>query len=221
MVENQIKLLMSAFIVIILGVVLIVPIGDDVEKVKISSVLVNNETLTFSSLTTIISNESQANTGNGSLGATYTLSFDDLTAITEIRNQSATIITSDCNATLSSAIFSCNATNSTNLFFDYTYISGRTDTLANDEIITINTLKNITSEDITSACNVTLSTGNIICNNTHSSTGFAKYTYTPDNFVRGSTSKTLITLVILFFAIAILAVSLGFVMKSFKDAGVF
>ena len=220
MVENQMNLLISAFIVIILGVVLIVPIGDDVEKVKISSVLVNNETLTFSSLTTIISNESQTNTGNSTVGANYTLSFDDLTTITEIRNQSAIVVTADCNATLSSGIFVCNATNSTNLFFDYTYISGRTDTLANDEIIIINTLKNITSKDITSDCNVTLSTGNIICNNIHSSTGFANYSYIPDTFVRSSTARTLITLVILFFAIAILTVGLGFVMKSFKDAGV-
>ncbi len=216
-VDNRMKLLFSAFIIILLGVVLIQPIADDIEKVKTGSITVLNETLNFVSVTAVISNESQANIGNETIPSTYTTTFDDLTVITEIRNESATIVTSDCNETLLSGVFNCNATNSTNLFFDYTYISGRTDTLANDELISLDALRNITSENILGFCNVTLASGDLVCNNTYSATGFADYKYTPDNFVRSSTARTLLTLTILFFALFVLAMGIIFTVRSFKD----
>ncbi len=145
--ENQMNLLISAFIVIILGVVLIVPIGDDVELVKTASFTVINE----------------------STGLTGTLNNDELITFDACRNSTmdAILIGTHCNVTLANGVVSANALNFSN------------------------------------------------------SLVFIDYKYTPDTYVRSSTARTLITLVILFFAIAILAVGLGFVVKSFKDAGVF
>ena len=173
---------------------------------------VSNETLAFTSATTSLSNESQENTGNATVGATYTLNFDDLTAITEIRNQSATIVTGDCNSTLSTGIFVCNATNSTNLFFDYTYINGRTETLANSDLTAQPTFRNGTSGSLgTNDCNATLSTGAVLCNNIHSATGFADYTYRPEGFVTSGTTRTLIDLLPVLLGIAVLIFILGFI----------
>ncbi len=220
MINTQGKLLLAAFIVILLGIVLIQPIGDDVESVKTSSLSATNETLAFTTVTTDISNESQTNTGNASIGATYTLTYNDLSAFTAVRNQSATVVTSDCNATLSSGVAVCNATNSTNLFFDYTYISGRTETLANDELIAVDALRNETSDDITGLCNVTLSTGGLVCNNTYSSVGYADYRYIPDNYVRSPAARTLLTITVLFFAIAVLILGITYAWSALKDSGV-
>ena len=141
--ENQLNLLISAFIVIILGVVLIVPIADDVELVKTATRSIVNE----------------------STGLTGTLNNDELLTFDACRNSSmnAILIDTNCNVTLTTGVVSANAAN------------------FSDSLV------------------------------------FIDYTYTPDTYVRDSTARTLITLVILFFAIAILAVGLGFVMKSFKD----
>ena len=150
MINDRLSLLISAFIVIILGVVLIVPIGDDVELVKTASYSRENETVTLSS------------------------------------------------------------------------VGASTGTLEKDALLSFDALRNETSETLTSFCNVTLSTGALKCNATGSTISYADYVYESDTpYVRGATTKTLITLVILFFAIAILAVGLGFVVKAFKDAGVF
>ena len=149
--ENQINLLISAFIVIILGVVLIGPIGDDVELVKTSSYDAANETVTLSAAHT-------ASTG----------------------------------------------------------------TLTNDKLISLSALRNETSDNIIGHCNITLVTGGLKCNATNSTTAYADYIWESNTpYIRGATTKTLITLVILFFAIAILAIGLGFAVKAFKDAGVF
>ncbi len=172
----------------------------------------NNETLSFASITTDVANESKINTGNGSIDATYRTTFDDLTAITEIRNESATIVTSDCNATLSSGSFRCNATNSTNLFFEYTYISGRTDTLINDDLTAEPTFRNGTSASLDDGdCNATLSTGVVLCNNIHSATAFADYSYNPEGFITSGTTRTLVNLITVLLAIAILIFIVGFV----------
>ncbi len=172
---------------------------------------VNNETLAFTSLTTDISNESHANRGNSTVVTNYSTDFDDLTVITEIRNQTQNAITGDCNATLSSGFFNCNATNSTNLFFDYTYISGRTDTLANVDLTAQPTFRNGTSAALlTSDCNATLSTGVVLCNNIHSATGFADYSYTPEGFVTSGTTRTLIVLITVLLAIVILVFIVSF-----------
>ena len=52
--SNQMKLLISAFMVLLLGVILIRPIADDIAKVSDSSISINNETLSFITLTTAI-----------------------------------------------------------------------------------------------------------------------------------------------------------------------
>ncbi len=172
----------------------------------------SNETLTFTSVTTDVANESQANTGNSTIGADYTVNFDDLTAITEIRNQSATVITQECNATLSTGVFSCNATNSTNLFFEYTFISGRSELLANDDLTAQPTFRNGTSGALAANdCNATLATGVVICNNIHSSTGFADYSYRPTGFVTTGTTRTLVNLLPVLLGIAVLIFIVGFI----------
>ena len=140
--DNRFKLLMSAFIVILLGVVLISPIADDIELAKTSSRTVLNESFTFVIDTSDISNESNIVTGNATLGFTIKLTHDNLTAFTELRNQTADIVGGLCNATLSTGTLTCNGTNSTNLFSDYTYISRLTATFANDELLTLDAIRN-------------------------------------------------------------------------------
>ncbi len=176
---------------------------------------VDNESLAFTSITTDVANESQTNTGTGLVAASYTTTFDDLTALTEIRNESATTVTTLCNVTLSSGVFNCNATNSTNLFFEYTYISGRTETLANDDLIGEPTFRNGTGSTALgdSICNATLSTGIVLCNNIHSATGFADYSYNPEGFVTSGTTRTLITLITVLLAIVVLVFIVSFVKR--------
>lgn len=216
MIDNYGKLLFSTFVVVLLGVVLIVPIGNDVEKAKISSYTVTNETLAFSQSTTTVSNESQV-TGSDSIGFTITLTNNDLTVFTELRNVTADIVMGLCNVTLAEGSLDCNGTNSSNLYSDYTYISGWTETLANDELISVSALRNVTSESIIGACNVTLPTGGLVCNNTHNATGYADYAYEPDTYVRSAAARTLLTLTVLLFALFILGVGVAYVLKSFKE----
>jgi len=221
MINTQGKLLFMAFFTILLGVVLIQPIGDDIELAKLSSITVTNETLSFTTVTTDISNESQTNTENSTASANYTLTYNNLTAFTELRNQSATVVNGLCNVTLSSGTLYCNETNSTNLFSDYTYVSGRTETLANDEIISLDAIRNATSpsSSMLGHCNITLSTGSLICNNTHYYTGYCDYKYEPDTYVHSSTARVLLTNTSLFFAIAVLLVGIGFAIAAFKQSG--
>jgi len=197
--------IMAIILVVVLGVIFSFISGT------INTQSINNETLAFTSVTTDIANESQANTGNSTVGASYTVTFNDLTAVTEIRNQSATIVTTQCNATLSTGVFACNATNSTNLFFDYTYISGRSELLANDDLTEQPTFRNGTSGALAANdCNATLSSGAVICNNIHSTTGFADYTFRPDGFITSGTTRTLIGLISVLLAIAVLIFIIGF-----------
>ncbi len=220
--DNQMKLFFSAFVVVILGVVLIRPIADDITSVSTSSVTILNETLAFTSVTTNVFAEvhNMTNGSGDNYNTTTTLTFDDLTVITAIRNVTGEDVFSYCNVTLLSGLVICNHTGyPTNLSFDYTHIVGRTETLANDELISLDALRNITSENILGFCNVTLASGSLNCNDTYSSTGYADYAYTPDTYVRSSAARTLLTLTILFFALLILAVGLGYAMKSFKEGG--
>ena len=197
--------IMAIILVVILGVIFSFISGT------INTNSVDNETLTFTSVTADVANESQANTGNSTIGATYTVTFNDLTVVTEIRNQSATVITQECNATLSTGVFSCNATNSTNLFFEYTFISGRSETLANDDLTAQPTFRNGTSGALADDdCNATLATGVVLCNNIHSTTGFADYTFRPDGFITSTTTRTLVGLITVLLAIAVLIFIIGF-----------
>ncbi len=198
--------IVALIVVVILGVVFSFVSG------VINTQDVTNESLTFTSTTTDVANESQANTGNGSVRGNYTLSFDDLTGVTEIRNSSAITITTQCNATLSRGFFSCNATNSTNLFFEYTYISGRTETLANDDLTGQPTFRNGTSGSLADDdCNATLASGAVICNNIHSATGFADYNYNPEGFITSGTTRTIVGLITVLLALLILVFIFGFV----------
>ncbi len=102
--ENQMNLLISAFIVIILGVVLIVPIGDDVELVKTASFTVINE----------------------STGLTGTLNNDELITFDACRNSTMDVILigTHCNVTLANGVVYANALNFNNslVVINYKYI---------------------------------------------------------------------------------------------------
>lgn len=216
--SNQMKLLISAFMVLLLGAVLIRPIANDIDQVNTPSYDATNETLAFADSTTIVLNESYTNIILPTIGVNFTVANDDLASVQEIRNSSATVI--NCNVTLRAGFLSCNETNSTAIFVDYTWISGKTVTLANDDVLTLTALRNVTSESIIGECNATFSTGALVCNNTHNGTGFADYTYeSTTGFIRSSTTRTLLTLVTLFFAITVLAIGIGFAVKSFKEGG--
>ena len=143
----------------------------------------------------------------------FTMFWVSITPATkEIRNDSAGVFTSNCNATLSSGIFVCNATNSSNLFFEYIYISGRTETLANIDLTAQPVFRNGTGTTAlgTSICNATLNNGAVVCNNIHSATGFADYTFKPTGFITSGTTRTLITLITVLLAIAVLIFIIGF-----------
>ncbi len=174
---------------------------------------VSNESLSFTRVTTDVANETQANTESNPVGATYTLNFDNVTIITEIRNGSAAIVTSSCNTTLGAPVINCNGTNSTNLFFEYTHISGRTETLENDDLAGQPTFRNGSAGATLAVgdCNATLSTGAVICNNIHSAIGFADYNFNPEGFVTSGTTRTLVDLLPVLLAIVVLIFILGFV----------
>ena len=218
--ENYSKLLFAAFIVLIIGLSLIQSIGDDVELAKIGSITVTNETLTFTSVTTDISNETITLTADNTTGTT---TYDDLTILTALRNSTtSTTLIGQCNVTLSSGDLKCNATGSDGsvIYADYTYISTRTDTLAHDEIISLDAVRNASagSNDYVATCDIILSTGFINCTNPHDgTTGYADYKWEPDTYVHSASARTALTLTVLFFALAILAIAVGFGWKSFIE----
>ena len=221
MINTYGKLLFTAFIALIIGIALIQTIGDNVELVKVGSITVLNETLTFTSVTTDIINETHAvSTGTN----TTILIYDDLTAFTELRNETAIEVNGLCNVTLAIGTLICNGTNSSNLYADYTYISTRTDTLANDEIVSLDAVRNASagSNDYVSACDFVSLSGVVNCTNPHdNSTGYADYKWEPDTYVHSSAARTILTLVILFFALGILAVGIGYAWKSFQEGKLF
>ena len=220
--ENQMKLLMSAFVVILIGVALIQPIADEIEQVKTRSINPLNETLTLSGVTGTIVNESLTMTNGTAHNLTGTLVNDQLLGFTEIRNTSMQDVTGACNITLISGAIACNFTGyPADLFFDYTYTGSRTGTLANtDEILSLDALRNITSENILGFCNFTISTGGLVCNNTKSATAYADYQYDTDQYVRSGSARTILTLTVLFFALFILTIGVGFTWKALKESGI-
>jgi len=176
MLESQGKLLFAAFFSILIGVVLIQPISNDIELAGVSSYSVTNESVTLTGTTGTITNE----TLNLTSGENGTLDHFNISAVTEIRNFSSTVITSGCNVTYATGFVKCNltVTDTTNrTYFDYTYVSGKTATLGNDHLIAVSALRNVSSEDLLSFCNVTLRTGGLVCNNILSFTCYADYTY--------------------------------------------
>ena len=153
-------------------------------------------------------------------GKTETFYYDDLTALTAVRNISSQVITGYCNITLATGGLVCNNTYGRIGYGDYTYISRRTETLANDEVISISELRNSSSDVMTGECNVTLSTGSLVCNNTHNATGYADYTYEPDTYVHSRTARVMLSNTSLFFAIAVLIIGIGFAIAGFKVSGI-
>ncbi len=85
--------------------------------------------------------------------------------------------------------------------------------LANDDLASFDALTNITGENIltTVGCNVTLSTGTIGCNATGSTTGFAEYTFFPDGYITSAPTRTLMNLVPVLAALAVLLFVFAFV----------
>jgi len=218
MINSHGRFLITAFIAILIGVVLIQSIGNNVERVKLSSYTTTNETVTLSNVLTSLTNESLVLTG----GKTGTLANYNISTVTEIRNASSNVMTAECNVTFSTGGVVCNTTatdNANQTYFDYTYVSGKTGNLAEtDEIISLDALRNVTSRNILGWCNITLTTGALVCNNTLSFTCYADYQYDTDEYVASTAARTLLTLTVLFFAIAILLVGVGFVWKSFRES---
>ncbi len=223
MINTAGKLLISAFIVIMIGLALIQVVADDVELVKTSSYTSPNESVTLTVITSDIINETVTLSSVGA--STGTLANNWLTVFTGLRNLTSENITSFCNVTLSSGAIECNATGDTTAYADYTYNDYSTGALANDELISFDACRNSTMTDIDIGvwCNVTLTSGavKVEYDNFTDDLAYIDYVYESDTgYIRGSTSKTLITLVILFFAIGILAVGIGFAWKAFKDSDV-
>lgn len=213
------KLLITAFIVIILGLALIQPLADDVESVKISSINVSNESVSLSVTTTTITNESNTLEGNAT-----NLTFDYVSSITELRNFSSEIITGFCNVTLVTGRLVCNGTGNQTIFADYVFNDYSIGTLANDELNSLDVCRNSSMDTISvnNDCNVTLTTGIIRVNYANFTDGsaFINYRYVPDNYVRSAAARTLLTLTILFFAIGIITVGIMFAWKALKDSDV-
>ncbi len=199
--------IMAIILVVVLGVIFSFVSG--VTNTQDST----NESLAFTSVTTDVINESVIMTNGTAQNLTGLLANDDLTVLSGIRNITAQSVISSCNVTLSSGLIGCNFTGyPADLFFDYTYISGRTETLANDDLTAEPTFRNGTGSTALgdNICNATLSTGVVICNNIHSATGFADYNYNPEGFITSGTTRTLITLITVLLAIVILVFILAF-----------
>lgn len=54
-----------------------------------------------------------------------------------------------------------------------------------------------------------------------STVAYVDYTYEPNDYVDGATSRALVTLTVMFFALGIMAVGVGLCYKGFKDSGIF
>ncbi len=219
MINTQGKLLISAFVAMLVGLVLIQPVADDIAGVSTESFTILNESVSLAIATSTNLNES--NTLD--LTNSTTLSQDFLTVLTEIRNTTAEVVTSQCNVTRSTGVLKCNETSVTNVIFvDYTYNSTVSGTLANDEIVSFDACRDSLMNAILAGihCNVTLATGEVIgeYDNFTVPTAFIDYTYDTDNFVRSAAARSLLNLTILFFALAVLAVGIGYVIGAFKDS---
>ena len=301
MIESYGKLLFSAFIAILIGIVLIQVIGDDVEKVKVAYFTSPNESVSLTAVTENIIEENITLTAatanildeNVSLIASGvnpmngTLLQNDLTILTDLRNNTDTnaSVLTECNVTLAIGTLRCNATRVTNntvadytfnqhltggatdqtyvtaflgirnttginasvltkcnvtsfetgtlqcnytaanyVLANYTYNKYSTGTLAQDEVISISACRNVnmTAISLTTDCNVTASDRSVVVNydNFTTNNAYIDYTYDTDTYVASGAARTLLTLVVLFFALGILAVGIGYAWKSFKEGGI-
>lgn len=90
--------------------------------------------------------------------------------------------------------------------------TGGNGTLANDEIVALTSIVNNTGYSYTNqiGVGVNVTSGGAITSNVSGAdtTYYVAYTYTNDNYVADSQSRTLISLLVLFFALALLAVGI-------------
>ena len=104
-------------------------------------------------------------------------------------------------------------------------ISSGLGTLTFDELISFDSCRNSSMDNIFSGgdCNVTTATGEVSVTPANFSDGlaFIGYTYEPDSYVHSGTARTLISLTTLFFAIAIMTVGAGLVFAGLKQGGMF
>ncbi len=222
--DKLLTLLFTAFIVLLLGVVLIQPIGDDVELVKVSSRTILNESVALTATTADVVNETVTLAGN----TTGTLANNYLTTLTTLWNISGADLLGECNITLSTGGLVCNNTNSEGGLANasYTYNDHSTGQLSTnqDEWLSFDACRNsaMTAILIGTDCNVTIATGAVRTeyDNFTDDLAYIDYKYEPDTYVHSGTARILITLTVLFFAIAILAMGIGFAIKSFKEGGV-
>lgn len=213
------KLLIMGFVTILIGVVLISPIGDDVALTRVGSRRVNNETISLSTIVGTSTNESNTLVAN-----TTTLANNLLVALTALRNETAEIVTTECNVTLPTGVLVCNDTGSATIYADYTYNAFRTGKTANDEVLSLDNCYNVTMQPILvdTHCNITLSSGDVKIEYDNVTTGNAhlNYTYEPDTYVQSATARSLLSLTILFFALAVMIVGAGMVIAGFKQGGI-
>ena len=105
MIDTQGKLLLSSFMAILIGIVLIQPIGDDIELLKVSSRTITNESIAISS-------------GAGTLANDEGISFDACRNTSDIMTANTL-----CNVTLATGIVAVDPTNFSDglAFIDYKY----------------------------------------------------------------------------------------------------
>lgn len=103
-----------------------------------------------------------------------------------------------------------NTTNETVTLSDG--LVNQTGTLADDDLIALDGLRNSTYEDIIGDCNVTLSTGILSCDYTEGTTAYADYRYYPTEYIQATGTRTLFLLTSIILVISIIL----FVMKKGK-----
>jgi len=233
MINTQGKLLIAAFMTILIGVVLIQPIADEIEDVSTGSRNIYNESVSLTITTTDVINESvtfSIYTHGANISINATLVHNYVTALTNLKNESSAgvdgvSLMGECNITLNAGdagFLSCNATNSTGAYANYTFRDVSTGTLTYDELSAFNTCRNSTQYTISGTdCNVTLTNGNVrvTYDNFTDDTAYINYSYIPDNYVRGATSRTMLSTTRLLFAIFVMTLAAGFAYAAFKQSG--
>jgi len=128
------------------------------------------------------------------------------------------ILTSTLSNSTHEATDLLSTVNESHTFSHVINVVNSTTTLSNvADIVSFDALRNETSEDISTFCNVTLSTGVLNCNHTGSETCYADYTWGRDGYVSNSTARSLIRLIILFFALAVALIGVGIFNKIKED----
>lgn len=104
-------------------------------------------------------------------------------------------------------------------------MASRAGTLANDDVTGITMLRNSSHADylwLASTIGFNYTTGGAIVANASlpSTPVYVGYNYEDDLYVVDATSRTLLNLVLIFFAIAIMAIGVGMAISSFRSMGI-